>query len=769
MANVEPYTGNADAFGSSGFENPQERKQRLEGALSALAGRLEAVAADQQSRRKNIEDRWLLDTRQYHGRYSQGVEKALANAEKSRVFVNITRAKTLAWAARLSDMLYPVDDKPWSIKPTPVPELSDDAERSVESAIESAREATQAREAGDEQAEQAALSRAETAAEHSKEAQLRLDEARRRAKLMSDEMEDQLRESQYNIRCREGITDMCRIGTEIMKGPVVGERRKRQWRRLSEAVTSVDRQPIPGENAQRAGEWELREISDPRPEFRGVNPWLFYPEMAARTIEESEYTFELHPLTVKDVKNLQNRDDFDKDALREVLKEGILGDVPHWWPQLREISDGDQSGDTKRFLFWEYHGALEEEDVRNLIQAFGGIDRDEILEEFESDPLTQLNAVLWFCQGHVCKFGLHPLDRGDSLYSVTPFERDDSMMFGYGVPAILRNPQAIKNGAWRMMMDNAALSAGVNLFINRKKVEPANNKWEITGKKLWYIKEEVAPNEKIVEQIKFDVRQAELERIAALADAAADMEVSMPLVAMGEQAGHITTGQQGLALLINSANVIFRHATRNYDDHHTTPSIRRLYDWNMQHSKREDIKGDMEIDARGSSVLLVREMQSQNLMTILRLFANDPVIGPYLKTSNGLSILVQTLSLRSDELVKTDQEVADEEAERKNNAEPPLEVMMQRELHKHQREMQMDELNAKRIITGAELESSLITLAETRNIEVEKLRGILVKAREELMSRERDSQRVAASKERMLAAEVAAQRELGGSGGGGHV
>jgi hypothetical protein len=42
----------------------------------------------------------------------------------AKAFVKLTRHKTNGWAARLSDLLFPTDEKNWGIQPTPMPELA---------------------------------------------------------------------------------------------------------------------------------------------------------------------------------------------------------------------------------------------------------------------------------------------------------------------------------------------------------------------------------------------------------------------------------------------------------------------------------------------------------------------------------------------------------------------------------------------------------------------------------------------------------------------
>ena len=106
---------------SVAVEDPAAQAQQLAAQrtqVEVMAGRLEALAAEQVSKKTQIEERWIKDLRQYHGRYESDVESALLQEKKSRLFINETRAKTHAWESRLSDMLFPTDDVNWVISPT---------------------------------------------------------------------------------------------------------------------------------------------------------------------------------------------------------------------------------------------------------------------------------------------------------------------------------------------------------------------------------------------------------------------------------------------------------------------------------------------------------------------------------------------------------------------------------------------------------------------------------------------------------------------------
>jgi hypothetical protein len=145
----------------------------------------------------------------------------------------------------------------------------------------------------------------------------------------------------------------------------------------------------------------------------------------------------------------------------------------------------------------------------------------------------------------------------------------------------------------------------------------------------------------------------ELVKIIELSLKFIDEMTSLPLIAQGEQGAHITQTAGGMSMLMNSANVIFRDVVKNWDDDMTTPMIRRFYDWNMQFNSKEEIKGDMQVEARGTSALLVRELQSANLMMMTERWSSHPVLSLALKVYDTMRMTVQSISINPDDVLGT--------------------------------------------------------------------------------------------------------------------
>ena len=134
-----------------------------------------------------------------------------------------------------------------------------------------------------------------------------------------------------------------------------------------------------------------------------------------------------------------------------------------------------------------------------------------------------------------------------------------------------------------------------------------------------------------------------------------DEAVAMPLIAQGEAGAHITQTASGMTMLMNSANVVFRRVVKNYDDD-MIGLITRTYDFNMQFSQRPEVKGDMKVEARGTSVLLVREIQALQLQAILREWSVHPIMGVGFRAYHAMRLVLQAMSINPEDLLISEED-----------------------------------------------------------------------------------------------------------------
>lgn len=669
---------------------PEDELIKLGERLQAFGTRLSRLAEEQAQKRVPVEERWLKDLRQYHGKYTQEEIDRMRDSQTAEVFVNITRNKTNAAEARIQDMLFPTDDRNWSIEPTPVPE------------IEAIRQSGYPEEAA---AASQLIRQAEAAAE-----------------LMQEQIDDQLVESKYQAKARDMIHDAVVLGTGIIKGPVIVGRIKKRW----------DTDPQSGMSV-------LTITEDLTPAVEYVDVWNFYPDMSATRLSDCEFFYERHMWTKKQLREFAKLPGVLQDKLRDVVKQGKGNTITQdRMNDIRAITGINTIIDQNRYEVWEYHGPISKQE---LIDAIEGSEDPQINLDDIDELDDEIEAVVFFSGCHVLKVALNPMETNERPYSGLCWEKDDASPFGFGVPYLMSAAQKSINTGWRMMLDNAGQAVTDQIVFNQGIIEPVDGKWTIGPKKLWRMKDESRSVQEAFAVFETRNHQAEYANIIQMARQFADEETNMPLIAQGEQAAHVTRTSSGMSMLMNSANIVLRRAVKNWDDDITEPLISRFYDWNMSYNQRRDIKGDFKVNARGSSALLVREKQQENLMIFANLSASNAELamrrdweGLDKEMAKALEVPYNSITLSDEDIAAKQQQMQQQMQQQQQPQDPMVEIRAQElqlkaqevqqkfqmEMQKFQAEMQlkqqqmqmdyelrMSDIAARENVTVAQLQSSL--------------------------------------------------------------
>ncbi len=591
-----------------------EIKLKMQETAQIFAVGLEKKAENNAWLRETIEDRMVDAVTQFNGKYDQATLTKLGSQKGSKAFVNITRQKTNAAISSFSDMLFPTDDRNFSVQPTPVPETAEDDQI-----------------VGRDENQNPVTRR-----------ELAVRSAEKKAELMQDEIDDQLNEAKYNSQGRECIRQGCLVGTGILKGPVIVGRAKKSWKKITDQET--------GKTAH-----QINMVEDKTATVKSVNPFYWYPDMTASTVENSEFFFELHYYTKKQLRKLMKNPGFFKEVIADVLREGIPQDTPPLHlTEIRELAGLESVNADSKYRIWEYTGPIDRDD---LIAC--GCEEDELEDELDS-----YEGNIWVVAGKVIKANINPMDTEEQPYSVWNLEEDEAGIFGYGVPDLLRSPQKIVNATWRMMLDNAALSVGPQIVVNDKIIEPVavdgEISWTIESRKVWRLKDATQKVRDAFGAFHININLTQLKELFVMARQLADEESGLPALAQGEKGNAGQQTGREVELLMNSASVVKRRGVKMYDDNVTSPLITRFYDWNMQFNPKEEIKGDYMVDARGSSSLLVKETQARNMLQLMQ-FAFSPALAPFTKLKETYEKLVTSLQLNTDEIIKSDDEIKKEQ------------------------------------------------------------------------------------------------------------
>jgi len=607
---------------ASAQEEADARQARVIGLGQALQGEFDRRV----STRIELETRWHSDLRRYNGQYDASVLAPLQNRKfGSSMFVPLTRRLCNIVEARLGDLLFPTEDRNYDIQASPVPELDD-----AHAAAQGLPPGHMVQGAGPGGAPLQASAVAMGIRE------LR-EEAKAKATNMLREVEDQLKEANYPTVARRMLHDGIVIGTGVLKGPMVLNRVKKSWKVLDGVAT-------------------LNPTEDLSPTVVQVNPWDFYPEMAARTMGESVSEYERHWLNAFDLAKLAKQPGFDADAIRTILGNKAPAVMDNNRNALREAS-GTQGVTDARYEIIEYHGPIEREDLEACGVKCG------------DDPLDIYEGVVWFSKtGIVIKAIINPMGTGERPYRVWNWQRDSGSIFGFGLPYEVTDLQDTANSTFRAAMDNLGLSVGGQTVVNTKMISPSNGHMGIEPNKLW---EALEKGTDVTKAFAFFEFPSHVEQILAVFNGAKALldEIAGSQMAMQGQEGTLSprTDYQA-SVAYNASNIWMRRAVKNYDDDVTTPLITGFVDWNMQHNPKASIKGDLGVLARGTSALLEAEGQVQRINMFMAQAKDIPM--PFARKVAQLREMGKAMRLDTVDILPDDAETK-AMAEKIDNAPPP--------------------------------------------------------------------------------------------------
>jgi hypothetical protein len=621
-----------------------------------------------------VERRWMEDTDQYLGRDAatkqatdmmDAVEQGGASArsktvvQRSTVFVNITRPKTNAVEARLANMLYPSDDKAWGIKPTPDPKLVMRAMHEAKAVAESwqatpgqppapgAPSAPQGPQGPQPMAsgtpaqvpgvpggiQPAAQGGTPPAPQQNAQqpsltqpfvktpAQAEMDVAKIKAMAMEAEIEDALIECDFIAEARKMLHDVAVLGTGVMKGPIVVNRLAKVW------------QKVEGGDA-----YMLAVIQELKPASEAVSPWNVYPDPSCGgEVHNGKGIFEKKNLSGKMLRDLVGQPGYLEHQIAKVLREGPKRAATM---NERDVRDRESMGNEPMYECWEYWGEFEPEDLRAC-----GVDVKDEATKVLSGCIIMVNDT-------VIKGFINPLECGSLPYDFMNLEIADNSPWGYGVPFLCRPAQRVLNAAWRQLMDNAGLSVGPIVVLKPNIIQPADKNWQIRGRTIYNCMDDSVDVRTAFNLFEIPNHSEEFEKIINLAMMFADEESSVPKITQGGQ----QSDSVGVSTIqMNSANVVLGRLVKQYDDKITKPHIRRYYDFFMAYSEKDEIKGDFAVDARGSSVLLVRDQQMQALLQFGQFQGTQ--VAPMVHWHKWLKKVLEAQYLDPRDLLKTDAEI----------------------------------------------------------------------------------------------------------------
>jgi len=590
--------------------------------------------------RNNDEERWLRAYRNYRGLYGSDVQ--FTEAEKSRVFIKVTKTKTLAAYGQIADVLFAGGKFPISIEPTELPDGV------VGDVSFDPKEPEQLRDnpalgspygfTGDGK-ELPAGATAQTLEDKLGPLTEKLQDidnlregvgqtpssvtfspAMVAAKQMQKKIHDQLEESSASKHLRSTAFEMALFGTGVMKGPFAADKEYPNW----------------------DDEGEYNPVFKTVPQLNHVSVWNFFPDPDAANMDEAQFVIERHKMSRTQLRALKKRPFFRGSVIDEAIAAGE-NYVRKYWED--DLSDYSPDTSIDRFEVLEYWGMC---DTELLID--NEIDIPKELKEYD-----ELQANIWICNGKLLRMVLNPFKPAKIPYMAAPYELNPYSFFGVGIAENMDDTQTLMNGFMRMSVDNAVLSGNLLIEVDETNLVPGQDLSVYPGKV--FRRQGGAPGQAIF-GTKFPNVSNENLQLFDKARVLADESTGFPSFAHG-QTGVSGVGRtaSGISMLMNAAAGSIKTVIKNVDDYLLKPLGEGMFRFNMQFNFNKDIKGDLEVVARGTESLMANEVRSQRLMSFLQV-ASNPALAPFAKFPYIIREIAKSMELDPEKVTNNMDEAA---------------------------------------------------------------------------------------------------------------
>ena len=611
-----------------------EEDDSTDSSVGTIVGYVQQRFAKAETARTGEEQRWIRAYRNYRGLYGPDVQ--FTSAEKSRVFVKVTKTKVLAAYGQIVEVLFGANKFPISIDPTVLPEgVTEAVHLETEDTLKKMNE-QQIPEAGfnetpeiqpgetlvDFRERLAGLkSKLAPVQEDLKEGeaesptQITFHPAMIAAKKMEKKIHDQLEESNARKELRTAAFECALFGTGIMKGPFAVDKEYPNW----------------------SEEGEYSPLIKTMPRCSSVSLWNFYPDPDASNMDDAEYIIERHKMSRTQIRALKNRPFFRSNSIDTAVSMGESY-TKEWWEQAME--DDEQETRSERFEVLEFWGFVDTDLLKEQ-----NVDIPEDMEDVD-----QVSVNIWVCNGQVLRLVLNPFTPSYIPYYAVPYEVNPYSFFGVGIAENMDDTQTLMNGFMRMAVDNAALSGNLIIEVDETNLVPGQDMSVYPGKV--FRRQGGAPGQALF-GTKFPNVSNENMQLFDKARVLADESTGFPSFAHG-QTGVSGVGRtaSGISMLMSAANGSIRNVVKNVDDYLLSPLGKAFFNFNMQFDFDDEIKGDLEVKAQGTESLMANEVRSQRLMQFLQI-AQNPALAPFSKMDYIIREIAKSMDLDPDKVVNS--------------------------------------------------------------------------------------------------------------------
>ncbi len=502
------------------------------------------------------------------------------------IYMGLTAMKVRALKSWLSDILTNAEDRPWTLKASPVPELPPEAEEAVIDAliremqmygfdVDLRERAAQLKDVAQKQADKIAA------------------EATARMEL---KIADTMLEGGWRDTFRHFLTDVASLPTAWLKGPITERTPSLRWKGGRLAV--VDRVRLT---------------------VKRIHPLDVFPSPNSTTPQDGSYVIERMRWTVDDMNQATTLPGFEEAAIRRILVDHPAG--------VRELVNTDSERAILEHVDQRQVGTT---DNRYDVLAYYGKISGRLLMEHRvpgvNNPQRVYEAEVWICNSTVIKAVLNPHPLGTRPFYCSSFEPVPGQVWGRGLPTILRDVQRVCNASARALVRNMAFASGPIGEYDVDRMAHETNIDQVRPWRLYAVQTDplVQSSQPAIRFQKVDSNADQLLKVFEYYSKYADDISGIPAYVVGDpQTSGAGRTMGGLSMLMAHAAKGVKHLIANIDVGVIEQVVTNYYQLMMLFDPDRSIKSDVAVIARGSSGILQREISQARATEVLQ------VLTPY--------------------------------------------------------------------------------------------------------------------------------------------
>jgi len=633
---------------------------------SMLAGHVRLAWARNKLSKVRIDIKLLSDLRARRGVYSAAQISAMqaANGGMNIVWAPLTEVKCRAASAWIREIVLPAGEQPWGVEPTPIPDLPRPIKMAVvNKAIAKAKEVmVQAGQATGEimPPDEFRALVAEIGEELRDEAESTLSKmARKRAIRMERQIADRLAQGEYEQAMDAFVEDFVTYPAAILKGPIYTRHKTLQWGAGFKPIVKNDAAPT----------WER------------VSPFDAYPAPSSKSPQQGDF-IERMRFRREELYDLKGLPGYQDDQIDAALKDYSNGHLEGWlWTEAER-----QRLEQETLYMW-----LSPPGVIDALNYWGSVPGWKLMMwgvKGIEDETRDYECNVLLCGRYVLYATLNPHPLGERPYRKACYDEVPGAFWGRSIPDLAATPQQMCNAIACALADNMAMASGPQVWVHADRFADGEQTMEMFPWKMWQLKSD--PTQGVNPGIGFfqpDDRAVPLMATYEKWEIRADDATGIPRYTYGnERAGGSADTATGLSMLMNNAAKGLRRAIGNIDMNVISPTIEDTFNNEMLYNPDESIKGDNIVVPRGAAAILIRESAQQRRIQFLTLTAN-PIDSQIITSRYRAALLRETaaaMELPVDEVVPTDEELAQQMESQAKAQEQQMQMMQAAEERKDQ-------------------------------------------------------------------------------------